>query len=169
MLEKTPESPLDCKDIKPVNIKGNQLWIFLGRTYAEAETPVFWSSDVNSWLIGKVPDARKDWGQKEKRASKDEMAAWHHRRNGHGLGQTLGDGEGQRGLASAVHGAAKRWTWLGDWTIGQKYSSYPLTILTMSHIIYSFLGVSSFLPSVLFLPTLIITTQSLTPAVWAQC
>ena len=72
-----------------------------------------------------------------------------------------GDGEGQRGLASAVHGAAKGWTWLGDSTTGQKYSSYPLTLLTMSHIIYSFLSVSSFLPSILFLPTLIIRTQSL--------
>ena len=97
-LEKTPESPLDCKDIKPVNIKGNQLWIFLGRTDAEAETPVFWSSDVNRWLIGKIPDAGKDWGQKEKRASVDEMAGWHHRCNGHELGQTLGDGVGQGGL-----------------------------------------------------------------------
>ena len=65
----------------------------------DAEAPVFWSSDRNSWLIGKVPDAGKDWGQKEKRASEDEMARWHHWCNGHELGQTLGDGEGQRGLA----------------------------------------------------------------------
>ena len=83
---------------QPVSIKGNQLWIFLGRTDAEAETPIFWSSDVNSWLIGKIPDAGKDWGQKEKRSSEEEMAGWHHRCNGPELGQTLGDGEGQRGL-----------------------------------------------------------------------
>ena len=73
VLEKTLESPLDSKEIKLVNPKENQFWIFIGRTDAEAETPVFWSSDVNSWLIGKVPDAGKDWGQ-EKSASEDEMA-----------------------------------------------------------------------------------------------
>ena len=66
VLEKTPKSPLDGKEIKPVNLKGDQPWTFTGRTDAEAETPVFWSSDVNSWLIGKVPDAGKDWGQKER-------------------------------------------------------------------------------------------------------
>ena len=74
VLEKTPESPLDWKEIKAVNLEGNQPWILIGRTDAEAETPVFWSSDANSWHIGKVPDAGKDWGQKEKRASEDEMA-----------------------------------------------------------------------------------------------
>ena len=75
MLEKTPESPLDSEEIKPVNLKETQPWIFAGRTDAEAdtETPVFWSSDANSWFIGKVPDAGKDWGQKKKRASDDEM------------------------------------------------------------------------------------------------
>ena len=97
MLEKAPESPLDCK-IKPVNLKGNQPWILIGKIDAEAETPLFCSSDGNSWLITKVPDAAKDWGQK-KRASEDEMVGWHHRCNGHELGQTSGDGEGQRGLA----------------------------------------------------------------------
>ena len=97
VLEKTPESPLDCKEIKPVNLKGDQPWIFTGRTKAEA--PGFCSSDENRWLTGKVPDAGKDWGQKEKRASEDEMAGWHHRCNGHELRQTLGDGEGRGGLA----------------------------------------------------------------------
>ena len=76
----------------------NQPWILVGRTDAEAEDPVFWSSDANSWLIGKVPDAGKDWGQKEKRASEDEMAGWHYHCNGLELGQTLGDAEGQRHL-----------------------------------------------------------------------
>ena len=98
VLEKTPETPLDSKEIKPVNLKRNQPWISTGRTEAEAQTPVFWSSDENSWLIEKVPDAGKHWGQKEKRASEDEMAGWHHWCNGHELGQTSGDGEGQRGL-----------------------------------------------------------------------
>ena len=83
---------------KPVNLKVKQPWILIRRTDAEAETLVFWSCDVNRWLIGKVPDAGKDWGQKEKRASEDEMSGWHHRCNGQELGQTLGDGEGQGGL-----------------------------------------------------------------------
>ena len=74
MLEKTPESLLDDKEIKSVNLKGNQPWIVIGKIDAEAETPVFWSPDVKSWLIGKVRDAGKDWGQKEKRVSEDEMA-----------------------------------------------------------------------------------------------
>ena len=79
------------------NLKGNQPWILIERTDPEAETPVFWSSDANSWLIGKVPDAGEDWWQK-KRASEDEMAGWHHWCNGHELGQTSGGGEGQEGL-----------------------------------------------------------------------
>ena len=79
---------------KPINLKGNQPWILAGRPDAEAEPSVFWSSDVNSWLIGKAPDAGKDWEQEEKRVSEDEMAGWHHRCNGHEFGQTSGDGEG---------------------------------------------------------------------------
>ena len=98
MLEKTPESLLDDKEIKSVNLKGNQPWIVIGKIDAEAETPVFWSPDVKSWLIGKVRDAGKDWGQNEKRASEDELTGWHHGWNGHELGQTSGDGEGQGGL-----------------------------------------------------------------------
>ena len=95
--EKTPESLLDSKEIKPVNLKGNQPWLLIGKADDKAEAPVFWSSDVNSWLTGKVPDAGKDWGQK-KRVSEDEMAGWHHGCNGHEFGQTLGDDEGQGGL-----------------------------------------------------------------------
>ena len=78
VLEKTPESPLDSKEIKPVSLKGDQPWIFTGRTEAKAEASVFWSFDANRWLTGRVPDAGKDWGQKGKRASEDEMARWHH-------------------------------------------------------------------------------------------
>ena len=95
--EKTLQSTLEIKQIKPVNLKGNQRWILIGRT--DAEAPVFWSPNVNSRLIGKVPDAGKDWGQKEKRATEDELAGRYHWCNGHELGQTLGDGEGQGGLA----------------------------------------------------------------------
>ena len=95
VLEKTPESPLDNKETKPVNFKGDQPWIFTGRTDAETEALIFCSSDVNRQLIGKVPDAGKDRGQKEKRILEGEMAARHHRCNEYELGQTLGDGEGQ--------------------------------------------------------------------------
>ena len=100
VLEKTPESPLDSKEIKPVNLKGSQFGILIGRTDAEVEAQVFCSPASNSWLIRKVPDARKDWGQKEKWASEDEIGGWHHRLNGHKLGQTSGDYEERGGLVS---------------------------------------------------------------------
>ena len=96
MLKNIPESPLDSKEIKLVDFKQNQPWILTGKADAEAETPVFWSSDVNNWLSGKVPDPGKDWEQKEKSESEDEMAGWHHWCNEHAFGQTSGDGEGQR-------------------------------------------------------------------------
>ena len=99
VLEKTPESPLNSKEINLVNLKGIQPWILVGRTDAEVETPAFWSSNVNSWLIVKVPDAGKDWGQTEKRASEDEMVGWYHQCNGHEFGQTSGNGKGLGGLA----------------------------------------------------------------------
>ena len=98
-LEKTPASPLDSKEIIPVNLKRGQPWLFTGKTDAEAKAPVFWSCDVKRWLIGKVPDAGKDQGQKQKRVSEVVMAGWHHRCNDHELGQTSGDGDGQGGLA----------------------------------------------------------------------
>ena len=97
VLEKTPESPLYSKLIKLVDLKGNQPWVQIGRTDAEAEASVFWSPDVKSQYFGKVPDTGKYWGQK-KRVSDNEMAGWRHRCNGHELGQTLGDGGGQGGL-----------------------------------------------------------------------
>ena len=97
VLEKILESPLDCKEIKAVNLKGTQPWIFIRRTDAEAEAPILWSPDVKSQLLGKEPDAGKDWKWK-KRAAEDEMVGWHHRFNGHELGRTLGDGERQGGM-----------------------------------------------------------------------
>ena len=78
MLEKTLESPLDCKEIQPVHSKGDQSWMFIGRTDAEAETPIFWPPDVKNWLIWKDPDAGKDWRQEEKGMTEDEMVGWHH-------------------------------------------------------------------------------------------
>ena len=99
MLEKTLESPLDCKEIKPDNFKGNQFWIFIGRTDAEAEAPILWPPDVKSWLIRKDPDAGKDWREEQKGMTGYEMVGWHHWLNGHEFEQTPGDGEGQGGLA----------------------------------------------------------------------
>ena len=86
VLEKTLESPLDCKEIQPVNPKGNQSWIFIGGTGAEAETPILWPPDVKSWLIWKDPDVRKDWRQEEKWMTEDEMVRWHHWLNEHEFG-----------------------------------------------------------------------------------
>ena len=98
VLEKTLENPLDSKEIKPVHPKGNQSWIFIGRTDAEAETPVLWPPDAKSWLIWKDPDVEKDWVQEEKGTTEDEMIGWHHQLDGHGFGWTPGVGDGQGGL-----------------------------------------------------------------------
>ena len=99
VLEKTLESPLDCKEIQLVHPKGDQSWVFIGRTDAKAETPILWSTDANNWLIGKDPDAGKDWRQEEKGMTEDKMVGWHHWLNGHGSGWTLGVGDGQGVLA----------------------------------------------------------------------
>ena len=99
VLEKTLESPLDCKEIQPVQPKGDQSWVFTGGTDIEAETPILWLPDAKSWLIWKDPDAGKDWGQVEKEMTQDEMAGWHHWHYEHGFGWTLGVGDGQGGLA----------------------------------------------------------------------
>ena len=95
VLEKTLESP---KEIQPVHPKGDQSWVFIGRTDVEAKTPVLWPSDGKSWLIWKDPDAGKDWGQEEKGTTEDEMVGWHHRLDGHEFGWALGVGDGQGGL-----------------------------------------------------------------------
>ena len=99
VLEKTLESPLDCKEIQPVHPKGNQSWIFIGRTDAEAEAPILWPPDEKNWLIGKDPDAGKDWRQEEKGTTEDETVVWHHWLNGHEFEQALGVGDGQGILA----------------------------------------------------------------------
>ena len=98
VLTKTLESSLDCKEIKPVNPKGKQCWIFIGRTDAEAETPMLWPRDAKNWLIGKDPDAGKDGRWEEKGTTEDEMVGWHHWLDGHEFGQALGAGDGQRNL-----------------------------------------------------------------------
>ena len=99
VLEKTLENPLDWKEIQPVHPKGNQSWIFIGRTDVEAETPIIWSPDAKNWLTGKDSDAGRDWGQEEKGTTEDEVVGWHHRLNGHEFEQTPGAGDGQGGPA----------------------------------------------------------------------
>ena len=115
VLEKTFESPLDCKEIRPVNPKGNKSWIFIGRTDVEADTPILWPPDVKNWLTGKDPDPGKDWRQEEKGMTEDEMVGWHHQLNGHEfeyLQELVMDREACR---AAVHGVTKSLTRLGDW------------------------------------------------------
>ena len=112
VLEKTLESPLDCKEIQPVNPKGDQSWVFIGRT--DAETAILWPPDVKNWLIGKDPDAVKDWRQEEKGTTEDEMVGWHHRLNGHGFGWTLGVGDGMlrfTGLQTVGHDWVTELNW----------------------------------------------------------
>ena len=115
VLEKTLESPLDCKEIKPVNPKGNQPWILIRRTDAGAEAPELWPPNAKCSLIGKDPDAGKDWRQEEKGTTEDEMVIWHHQLNGHEFEQTPGKND-REAWHAAVHGLAKSWTRLSDWT-----------------------------------------------------
>ena len=98
VLGKTLESPLVCKEIQPVHPKGDQSWVFIGRTDVEAETPVLWPPDAKSWLTWKDPDAGKDWRREQKGMTEDEVVGWHHRLNGHEFEQTPGVGDGLEGL-----------------------------------------------------------------------
>ena len=121
VLEKTLESPLDCKEIQQVHSKGDQSWVFFVGTDAEAETPILWPLHAKSWLIGKDSDAVRDWGQEEKGTTEDEMAGWHHRLDGHEFGWNPGVGDGRGGLACCNSWGCKevhmieRLNWT-DWT-----------------------------------------------------
>ena len=126
VLAKTLESPLDFKEIKPVNSKGNQPWIFTGRTDAETEGPLLWPPDAKSQLIAKDPDTGKDWGQKEKEATEDEMVGWHHWLNEHESEQTSGDSEGQGSLVCCRPWGHKE----SDTTEGLNNKNHESVVLT---------------------------------------
>ena len=129
VLEKTLASPLDCKEIQPVHPKGDQSWVFIGKTDVQAETPILWLPHAKSWLIWKDPDAGKDWGQEEE-TTEDKMVGWHHWLNGHGFGRTLRVGDGQGGLACCGSWGCKEldtterlnWYW---YQTGTTFSTYP--------------------------------------------
>ena len=132
VLEKTLESPLDCKEIQPVHPKGDQSWVFIGKTDIEAETPILWPPNEKGWLIWKDPDAGKDWGQEEEGMTEDEMAGWHHRFKGHEFGWTPGVGDGQGGLACCGSWGGKEsdtTEWL-NWT--EPSSESVLCILSLA-------------------------------------
>ena len=122
---------LDSKEIKPVNPKGNQAWMSTGRTGAEVEAPILWPPDVKSQLIGKDPDAGKDWRQEEKRGAEDEMAGWHQKLNGHEFKQTLGDSEGQGSLACCSPWGCKV---RHDWATEQQQRTVLSTLLALTHL-----------------------------------
>jgi len=147
VLEKTLESPLDCKKIKPVNAKGNQSWIFIGRTDAEAEAPLLWPPDAKSRLIRKDPDAGKD-SKEEKGTTEDEMVGWHHQLNLHESEQSLGVDDGQGGLVCCSPWVAESRTWLTKWLHFHWYMCMCVTLIPHIHIhthahIYHFLFIHS--------------------------
>ena len=130
VLEKTLENPLDCKEIQPVHPKGDQSWVFIGRTDVEAETPIFWPLDAKSWLIWKDPDLGKDWMHEEKWMTEDEMVRWHHQLNGHEFKWTLGVGDGQRGLVCCVSWGHKEL----DMTVWLNWTELKLTCKLKLHV-----------------------------------
>ena len=181
MLEKTLESPWDCKEIQPVHSKGDLSWVFFGRTDTEAEIPVLWPLHVKSWLIGKDSDAGRDWGQEEKGTAEDEMAGWHHRLNGHEFEWTPGVGDGQGGLVccnSWGHRVRHDWATELNWTFlgtrkslwlrdGQKYSHHSASNIDFFQCQLSYTEVASINSSVVILVS---NTRGLTllPLIWLK-
>ena len=137
VLEKILESPLDCKEIQPVHPKGNQSWIFTGRTDAEAETPILWPPDVKNWLTGKDPDIGKDWRQEEKGMREGEIVGWHQWLDGHEFEQALGVSDGQGSLACCSWWGCKvRHNWMTELNRNQ-YLHAPISDLTTLKIVNS--------------------------------
>ena len=130
------ESPLDCKEIQPVYLKGDQSWIFIGRTDAEAETPVLWPPDAKNWLIWKDPDAGKDWRWEEKGTTEDEMVGWHHQLNGQKFEEALGVGDGHGSLVCCSPWGHKKsdTTERLNWTVlkSPELSFFPPSLLLVS-------------------------------------
>ena len=141
VLEKTLESPLDCKEIQPVHPKWHQSWVFIGKTDVEAATPIIWPPDLNSWLIGKDPDAGKDWGQEAKGMTEDEMAGWHHWLDAHEFGWTPGVGDGQGGLACC-----------DSWGHKESYTTERLNWTQLKELKICSLGLELSSPSAFFPP-----------------
>ena len=144
VLKKTLDSPLDSKEIKPVSPKGNQSWIFIGKTDAEAEVPILWPPDAKSWLIWKYPDAGKNWRREEKETREDEMVGWHHWLNGHESEQTSGVGERQGSLVCCSlwgHKESDITEWLNnDKRLREmnRRNNCKNNMYTSTHIIYAF-------------------------------
>ena len=144
VLEKTLESPFDCKEIKPVHPKGDQSWMFNGRTDVEAETPILWPPDGKSWLIWKDPDAGKDWRQEEKGMTEDEMIGWNHPLNGHEFEQALEDDKGQGSLVCCSpwgHKELDTTEWLNNRKYILVWVKQPLSFLlhgTVFHVCSAF-------------------------------
>ena len=139
VLEKTLESPLDCKEIQPVHSEGDQPWDSFGRKYAKAETPVLWPPHVKSWLIGKDSDAGRDWGQEEKGMTEDEMAGWRHELDGRESEWAPGDGDEQGGLVccdSLGHKESDMTEWLNLTELTEKEFWYQLVSSLNSHSYY---------------------------------
>ena len=143
VLEKTLESPLDCKEIQPVHSNGDQYRGFFGRNDAKAETPVLWPPYAKSWLLGKDSDAGRDWGQEEKGTIEDEMAVWHHQLNRCEFERTPGVGDGQGGLACCNSWGCKEsdtTEWL-NWTeLNQAYSDWHILVFKMIKVIWLLIG-----------------------------
>jgi len=133
VLEKTLESPLDCKEVQPVHSKRVQSWVFFGKNDAKAETPVLWPPHAKSWLIGKDSDAGRDWGQEEKGTTEDEMAGWHHRLNGSEFEWTPRDGDGQGGLTCCNSWGCKE----SDTTEWLNWTELSLPLICCSSVLQS--------------------------------
>ena len=133
VLEKTLESPMDCKEIQPIYSKGDQSWVFIGRTDAEAETLILWPPHVKSWLTGKDPDDGRDWGQEEKGTTEDEMVGWHHRLNGLEFEWTPGVCDGQGGLVCCSPRGRKE----SDTTERLNWTDRPYILYTFTYINFS--------------------------------